>query len=95
MACSEADPAGQRFVGHGDRPIIDAVQAVAQARGVPMAQVALAWVLGNPVVAAPIVGATSPGHLTDATAALDLKLTAAEMDLLEGHYGPRAPSGFS
>ena len=95
LACSEADPAGQRFVGHGDRPIIDAVQAVAQARGVPMAQVALAWVLGNPVVAAPIVGPTSPGHLTDATAALDLKLTAAEMDLLEGHYGPRAPSGFS
>jgi aryl-alcohol dehydrogenase-like predicted oxidoreductase len=94
-ARSEADPVGQRFVGHGDRPIIDAVQTGAQARGVPMAQVALAWVLGNPVVAAPIIGATSPGHLTDATAALDFKLTAAEMDLPEGHYAPRAPSAFS
>jgi len=60
-----------------------------------MAQVALAWVLGNPVVAALIVGATSPGHLTDATAALDIKLTAAEMDLLTEPYMPRAPSRFS
>jgi 1-deoxyxylulose-5-phosphate synthase len=94
-ARSEADPAGQRFVGHGDRPIIDAVQTVAQARGVPMAQVALAWVLSKPVVAAPIVGATSPGHLTDATAALDIKLTAAEIDLLTEPYTARAPSGFS
>ena len=54
------------------RPIVDAVEQVAEARGVPMAQVALAWVLRNPVVAAPIVGATKPHHLADAVAALDV-----------------------
>jgi aryl-alcohol dehydrogenase-like predicted oxidoreductase len=94
-ARSEADPVGQRFVGHGDQPVIDAVQSVAQARGVPMAQVALAWVLSSPVVAAPIVGATSPAHLTDATVALGIKLTVTETDLLTQPYTPRAPSGFS
>jgi len=46
-----------------DRPVVEAVQRVAQARGVPMAQVALAWLLTKPVVAAPIVGATKPHHL--------------------------------
>src|SRR3954447_4404688 len=59
----DTDPVGRRFFGEGDRPIVDAVQRVAEARGVPMAQVALAWVLKNPVVAAPIVGATKPQHL--------------------------------
>jgi len=49
------DPVGQRFFGDGDRAIVEAVQAVAEGRGLPMAQVALAWVLKNPVVTAPIV----------------------------------------
>ena len=53
-------------------PIVDAVAQVAEARGIPMAQVALAWVLQNPVVTAPIVGATKPHHLADAVAALDV-----------------------
>ena len=65
------DPVGQRFFGEGDRAIVDAVQKVAEARGIPMAQVALAWVLKNPVVTAPIVGATKPHHLADAAAAID------------------------
>ena len=52
-----------------DQPVVDAVQQVAAERGVPMAQVALAWVLRKPVVAAPIVGATKPHHLADAVAA--------------------------
>ena len=59
-----------------------------------MAQVALAWVLRNPVVDAPIVGPTKPQHLTDAVAALDIELTDEEAAALEEHYTPRLPSGY-
>ncbi|MDR0344836.1 MAG: aldo/keto reductase [Nocardiopsaceae bacterium] len=93
-ARSAADPVGQRFFGDSDRSIIDAVHHVATERGVPMAQVALAWVLGNPVVVAPIVGATSPQHLDDAVAALDVRLTEEEVKTLEAPYTPRQPTGF-
>ena len=77
-----------------DQAIVEAVQRIALARGVSMAQVALAWVLKNPVVSAPIVGATKPHHLADATAALDIKLTAEEIDSLEEPYVPRLPTFF-
>jgi 1-deoxyxylulose-5-phosphate synthase len=77
-----------------DRPVIDAVQQVAEARGVPMAQVAMAWVLRNPVVDAPIIGATKPHHLADAAAAVDLELTDDEAAALEQHYTVRAAGGF-
>ena len=60
----------------------------------PMAQVALAWVLKNPVVAAPIVGATKPHHLPDAVAALDVRLTDEDVSALEQPYTPRRPTGF-
>ena len=73
---------------------MDAVESVAAARGVPMAQVALAWVLSNPVVDAPIVGATKPHHLADAVAALDIELTDDEKAALEAPYTPRLPSGY-
>ena len=59
-----------------------------------MAQVAMAWVLSNPVVNAPIVGATKPHHLTDAVAALDLELTDDEIKALEEPYTPRLPTYF-
>jgi aryl-alcohol dehydrogenase-like predicted oxidoreductase len=59
-----------------------------------MAQVALAWVLHNPVVSAPIVGATKPHHLADAAAALDVALTAEEIAALEDAYTPRMPVGY-
>jgi 1-deoxyxylulose-5-phosphate synthase len=59
-----------------------------------MAQVALAWVLKNPVVTAPIVGATKPYHLADAVAAIDIHLTDAEVRALEEPYTPREPAGF-
>jgi aryl-alcohol dehydrogenase-like predicted oxidoreductase len=59
-----------------------------------MAQVALAWVLNNPVVTAPIVGATKPPHLPDAVAALDIQLSDDEIHTLEQPYTPRRPTGF-
>ena len=94
---AEHDHIGQAQFGNGnerDKGVIDAVQAVADARGIPMAQVALAWVLANPVVASPIVGATKPHHLTDAVAALDVHLTDDEKAALEAHYPLRQPAGY-
>lgn len=91
---SKTDPLHNRFSRGADKPIADAVQKVAEARGVPMAQVALAWVLRHPVVSAPIVGATKPHHIPDAVAALDIRLTDDEMFALEEPYSPRLPTGY-
>ena len=77
----------------GDRAIVDAVAAVAAARGVPPAQVALAWLWQKPGVVAPIVGASKPHHLEDALAAMTLGLTAGEVASLEAHYAPHAVAG--
>lgn len=77
-----------------EKPVIDAVEAIARERGVPMAQIALAWVLHNPVVSAPIVGATKQHHLADAAAAVDLALTDDEIARLEEHYITRPPVGY-
>jgi len=73
---------------------VEAVERVAAGRGVPMAQVALAWVLRQPLVAAPIVGPTRPTHLADAVAALEVELSEEEVALLEAPYTPRLPTGF-
>ena len=70
------------------------VYAIASARGVPRAQVALAWLLQKKGVTTPIVGASKPDHLKDAVAALALKLTAEEITSLEGPYVPHNISGF-
>ena len=78
-----------------DRRVVDAVVAIAAARGVPRAQVALAWMLGKPYVTAPIVGASKAQHLDDAVAALSLSLTPGEVSALEEHYVPHAVSGHS
>lgn len=91
---AKVDPLQARYDGDENRPIVDAVRRVAEARGVPMAQIALAWVLHNPVVDAPIVGPTKSHHLTDAVAALDIELTDDELTALEEHYTPRLPSGY-
>jgi len=91
---SENDPMGQRYVGEENRPIVDAVSRIASEHGVPMASVALSWVLRNPVVAAPIVGPTKEHHLADAVAALDVHLTDEEAAALEEHYTLRLPSGY-
>ena len=91
---SENDDLQRRYDDENNPPIVAAVQQVAEARGVPMAQVALAWVLRNPVVAAPIVGPTKEQHLADAVAAVDLELTDEEVGTLEAPYTPRLPTGF-
>ena len=71
-----------------DRAVAAVVGEIAAERGIPRAQVALAWVAKNPVVSAPIVGASRPGHLDDAIAALEIDLTADEVERLEGQYLP-------
>jgi aryl-alcohol dehydrogenase-like predicted oxidoreductase len=75
-----------------DRAVVDAVGRVAEARGLPRAQVALAWLLQRPGVTAPIVGATQANHLDDALAALSIRLDRQEMEALEAPYLPHAAS---
>jgi 1-deoxyxylulose-5-phosphate synthase len=78
-----------------DRKVIERLGQVAEKRGVPMASVALAWLLSRPGVTAPIVGATKPNHLEDAAAALDLALSTEEIATLEEPYSPHPVLGFS
>jgi len=78
-----------------DWDAVDAVERVAKARGVTMAEVALAWLLGRPGVVAPIVGATKLDHLEAALRALALKLTADEQAALEAPYQPHPVRGFT
>jgi aryl-alcohol dehydrogenase (NADP+) len=75
--------------------IAERVAAIAAERGLPRAQVALAWLLAQPVVTAPIVGATKLEHLDDAVAAADLVLSEDEVARLEQPYEPHAIAGFS
>jgi 1-deoxyxylulose-5-phosphate synthase len=76
-----------------DRAVIERVAEVAKKRGVPHAQVALAWVLQKPEVASPIIGASKPQHLDDAVASLSLKLTPEEIATLEEPYIPHPLAG--
>ena len=85
-ARSSADAVAKAFDREGDKPVVDAIHKLADARGVPMAQIALAWVLSKPAVSCPIVGATKPKHLADAVAALEVKLTQDEITALEEPY---------
>ncbi|MEX5488078.1 aryl-alcohol dehydrogenase-like predicted oxidoreductase [Pseudomonas sp. URMO17WK12:I10] len=94
---TRTDLSGQSFFENSeeqDGRVIDVVEQIAQERGVPMAQVALAWVLGKQGVSSPIVGASKPAHLDDALAAIDLHLTAEETARLEAPYVPHAVTGF-
>ena len=77
-----------------DKQVVDAVEAIAKQRGVPMAQVALAWLLRRPGVTAPIIGATKPQHISDAVAAVDLVLNEAECSALKSPYAPHPVLGF-
>ena len=78
-----------------DRLVVARIQEVAEARGVPMAQIALAWMLSKPAITAPIVGATKPQHLEDAANALNIALTREEITSLEEPYAPHPLGGFS
>jgi aryl-alcohol dehydrogenase-like predicted oxidoreductase len=78
-----------------DQKVVEALTALAQKRGVPQAQLALAWMLGRPGITAPIVGATKPNHLEDAVTALSVKLTPEEMAGLEAPYVPHPVLGLS
>lgn len=85
-ARSSADTVARAFDRDVDKPVVDAIDAIAQARGVPMARVALAWVPSKSAVSCPIVGATRPNHPADAVVALDVVLTEDEIAALEDAY---------
>jgi len=94
----ETDFFGNAMYKHteaADEQVVNALGKVAEQRGVPRAQVAMAWLLGKPGVTSPIVGATKPHHLDDAVAALNLHLTKEEIAALEAPYIPHPVLGFS
>ena len=94
-ARTETDEFGSTLYLESDRAIVEQVSAVASARGVSRAQVALAWLRRNPVVTAPIIGVTKPTQLDDALAALDFELTDDEVRQLESGYEPHRIAGHS
>jgi len=92
-ARSETDSFGQSLYAAEDQLIAEQVARVADSRGVPRAQIALAWLSSRPAVSAPIVGATRPQHLQDAVASLGIQLTPGEIDQLEKPYVPHRVAG--
>jgi aryl-alcohol dehydrogenase-like predicted oxidoreductase len=92
---AQTDAFGKRLYSDADLAIAQRVYDVAEARGLPMAQVALAWMLSKPVITAPIIGATKPHHLDDAVAALTVQLTPDEMLHLEEAYQPHPILGYA
>jgi aryl-alcohol dehydrogenase-like predicted oxidoreductase len=88
-----SDPLAEDMYTDDDYDVVDAVRTVADERGLPPAQIALAWLLGRPAVAAPIVGATKLAHLDDAVAAVDVTLDAEEVTRLEAPYRPHPVLG--
>ncbi|MGC9222696.1 MAG: aldo/keto reductase [Terracidiphilus sp.] len=95
---SESDAYGNTLYSRteeADRRVVERLGAVAEKRGIPRAQVALAWLLAKPGVTSPIVGASKPHHLEDAVAALNVRLTPEEMTALEEPYVPHPVLGFS
>jgi len=91
---SETDEFGKTLYATANTMIIERVADIANQRGVSRAQIALAWVLHHPAVAAPIVGATKPHHLDDAIASIDIELTPDEIRSLEEPYTPQPVYGF-
>jgi aryl-alcohol dehydrogenase-like predicted oxidoreductase len=84
-----------RATADNDQQIVEAVAAVAQERGLPRAQIAMAWLLGKAGITAPIIGATKPSHLHDAIAAVDVTLSPDEIKRLESPYLPHAVIGLA
>jgi aryl-alcohol dehydrogenase-like predicted oxidoreductase len=95
---TETDEFGKKLYSateDADRKVVERVGEIAEARGTPRAQVALAWLLHKPAVTAPIIGASKPRHLDDAIAALSVKLSPEEIAQLEEPYVPHPVAGFS
>jgi aryl-alcohol dehydrogenase-like predicted oxidoreductase len=90
---AQTDSFADALYGEDDFAVVDAVAAVAAERGLPPAQIALAWLLSRPGVTAPIVGATKPHHLEDALAAVGVTLTPDEVHRLEAPYRPHPVLG--
>ncbi len=90
---AETDAFGRSMYSDDDFAIADRVTQLAEARGVPASQIALAWMLQKPVITSPIVGASKPGHLEDAVGALSVKLSDDEVRQLEELYRPHAVAG--
>jgi aryl-alcohol dehydrogenase-like predicted oxidoreductase len=89
------DSYADRTGSAADFDVVDRVREVAGERGLPPAQVALAWLLHQPGVTAPIVGATKVGHVADAVAATEVALSGEEIKRLEEPYVPQVPQGLS
>ena len=85
----------QRYDREDNVAIVQRVSEMAEARGLPMAQVAVAWMLSKPGITSPIIGATKPHHLEDAVASLSVQLTPEEIQRLEEAYRPHPVIGFS
>jgi 1-deoxyxylulose-5-phosphate synthase len=92
---AQTDAFGKRLYSEEDLATVQRVSEVSEARGLPMAQVALAWMLSKPVITSPIIGATKMNHLDDAVAAASVKLTPEEIQKLEEAYQPHPVLGFS
>ena len=92
---AQTDAVGRNLYKEEDLTIAQRVYEVAEARGVPMAQIAMAWILSKPVVTSPIIGATKPYHLDDAVAALSIQLTPEEVRHMEEAYVPHSVLGYS
>ena len=92
-ARSETDEFGSSLYRDEDKAVVDTVASVAERHGVSRAQVALAWLLHQPVVTSPIVGVTKPQHLADAVASVDLELTDGDLDELGAGYVPHPVAG--
>jgi aryl-alcohol dehydrogenase (NADP+) len=87
------DYAHKLYTQEADNRVVDCVEQVAHNRGVPPAQIALAWLLHKPGITAPIIGASKPLHLEDAAAAVELKLSSEEISTLESVYVPHPVLG--
>jgi 1-deoxyxylulose-5-phosphate synthase len=88
-----SDPIADSMYTESDDAVVQAVADVAKARGLPLAQVALAWMLHKEAITAPIVGATKPGQIEDAVAAVDVELSDDEIAVLEAPYVPHPVLG--
>jgi 1-deoxyxylulose-5-phosphate synthase len=92
---AQTDDVQKRLYNEEDLAIAQKVYEVAEGRGLPMAQIALAWELSKPVVTAPIIGATKPHHLEDAAASVSVKLTPDEIHQMEDAYRPHPVLGYA